>query len=158
MLGSENTSRSIPAGFVGADGELGVLAGFGAPGDCLGNSPMDGDTADGANPGVVAKMAGSEPDDGDRVGVTPALAAGKTWALGSLMTSTMACAKALRSQPAKAGAVDGMPGGVNAGAGGAGAGPSAPPRASLVFAVGIDFDTFQCAESIRSEGGRRAVE
>ena len=149
MLGSEKTSRSIPTA-------LGEVSALGTLGECVGNSPFDGETAETASPGEVAKMAGSEPDDGDRVGVTPALAAGKTWALGSLMTSTMACAKALRSQPEKTGAVDGTPGGVNAGAGGAGAGPSAPPRASLVFAVGIDFDTFQCAESIRGECGRRA--
>jgi hypothetical protein len=81
------------------------------------------------------------------------LAAGKTWALGSLITSIMACARALRSHPARAGTGEGIPGGVNAGAGSAGAAPSEPPVASLVFAVGIDFDTFQCAESIRGEGG-----
>ena len=148
MLGSENSSRSIPPA-LGAAGELGAPAGSGAPGNCLGNSPSDGDAADGANPGVVAKMAGSAPDDGDRVGVTPVLAAGKTCAFGSLITSIMACARALRSHPARAGTGEGIPGGVNAGAGGAGAAPSAPPRESLVFAVGIDFDTFQCAESIR---------
>src|ERR1039458_2919943 len=103
VLGSANTSRPIPPA-LGAAGEPGALAGLGAPGDCAGTSPFDGETADGATPGVVAKMAGSEPDDGDRVGVTPALAAGKTCALGSLITSIMACARALRSHPARGGA------------------------------------------------------
>ena len=145
-LGPENASRSIPA-------TPGAAVALGAGSDCTGNSAFDGDTADGASPGVVAKIAGSEMDEGDRVGDTPALAAEKTWALGSWITSIMACAKAVKSHPAKAGAGDGIPEDGSEGAGTAGAAPSAPPRESLVFAVGIDFDTFQRAESVQGEGG-----
>jgi hypothetical protein len=88
------------------------------------------------------------------VGVIPALAAGKTCALGSRITSIMACANALRSQPAKVGVVDESPDGDAAGLGSAGVLASAPPGELLVLAVGIDFDTFQGAEGIRGERSR----
>jgi hypothetical protein len=132
--------------------KLGDVDALGAPEACVGISPFAGATVDGATPGVLVRIAGSGTDDGDNVGVIPALAAGKTCALGSRIISIMACAIALRSQPAKA--VVGSPDGGSTGPGAVGAIPIALPGELLVFTVGIDFDTFQGAEGIRGERSR----
>jgi len=152
---------------------LGGAAGVaGTLGTCVGTSLLAG-AADGDTPGVPATIAGSEPDDGESVGVTPALAAGKTCAFGSLTTSIMACARVDRSHPANDSACAGATPAVDArGETGAGALPTGAdarpdtagavadglPAESLVVIVEVDLDTFESAERILGQYRSRAIQ
>ena len=165
-LGSAKASGSMAPALGGAAGVAGTL------GTCVGRSLLAG-AADGDTPGVLATMAGSETDDGVSVGVTPALAAGKTCAFGSLTTSIMACARVDRSHPANDGdctgatpAVDArgetgagtLPIGADARPDTAGAVANGPPAGSLVVIVEIDLDTFEGAERVLGQCSSRAVQ
>ena len=142
---------------------LGAAAGVaGTLGTCVGTSLLES-AADGDTPGVLATMAGSETDDGETVGVTPALAAGNTCAFGSPSTSIMACARLTRSHPAKDGACTGATPALdakgetgagerstegNAGTAPAGVTPCKPTGRSLILMVAVDLDTFEGAEGV----------
>jgi hypothetical protein len=117
--------------------------------------------ADAPTPGVLVRIAGSGTDDGDRLGVTPALAAGNTCAFGSLAMSIMACASMDRSHPESDGASADAPLPIEVGSVleiGATTGEEPPVAGfeaddvkpdvggrSLVLMVAIDLDTFESA-------------
>ena len=147
---------------------LGAAAGVaGTLGACAGTSLLAG-AAEGADPGVVATIAGSDTDDGERVGVTPALAAGKTCVFGSLTPSIIACASIDRSQPANGAtpAIDAsgdtgagtLPTGADARPDTAGAVPDGLPAESLVVIVEVDLDTLEGAERVLGQCGSRAIQ